>query len=162
MQRIYGIPRSMWLAKDLGDEAPKDIPAQIEKPKRVKAAPASPPPRISTSVALVKVAGDAEQGLTANQMAKEQLERVLRKLDEAYQEDRPIFELTQLEKLVNTCVTNYSRLTGERDLSVSMILRSASWAQVMRTVHQAILPFPQAAKALADAIEAIEGYGTES
>jgi transcriptional regulator with XRE-family HTH domain len=60
---------------------------------------------------------------------------------------------------LSTPLTGLSRLlaklTGQIDVSETMLLRSMGWARIKTALVESIRPYPEAARALADAIEKI-------
>jgi transcriptional regulator with XRE-family HTH domain len=60
---------------------------------------------------------------------------------------------------LSTPLTGLSRLlaklTGQIDVSETMLVRSMGWARIKTALVEAVKPYPEAARALADAIEKI-------
>ena len=67
-----------------------------------------------------------------------------------------IEELNALDKY-SRMVARYAELQGELNVSQEMILRSTFWDRVIRKVEEALGPYPDAARAVAKALEDLEG-----
>ena len=95
------------------------------------------------------------EGASALEQAKVQLERLKARLAKLEREDAGVAAIMAVEKVLMQALTNYSKLSGERDLTESMIVRSAVWQKVLRIFTEALTPFPEAAKAIADHIRGL-------
>ena len=146
----FGIPTTAWeLASD-------DAPPKAASP--VAATPSTQAKTPRPAPAVPRPDPDAAATKSALDLAKEQVQRVTRRLLDSEDADVSLQELGRQEVTLAKCLALYSQLSGERELSESMIVRSAPWAKLLRLVHEALEPFPQAAKAIADKLEA---YGQE-
>jgi hypothetical protein len=130
LQEVYDIPLASW-----------EIP--------VKTAAAPNPP--SSDPELLK---DLPSDISAKELARQQVDRILRRLHKAEAGDCGQKEMAAIESSYTGAVRLYSKLSGEFEITESMVLRSSAWARIMKRLEAVLARHPEIAKeitlALAD------------
>jgi len=83
----------------------------------------------------------------------EQLREQLHKLN--YDPTASPRERVAVSTALTSALRFFARLTGELDISKSQIVRSQHWLEIMRVLEDALRPFPEAAHAVARALEGL-------
>lgn len=68
-------------------------------------------------------------------------------------EDVPKERAHSIANAITACSRLLAKLTGQIDVSETMLLRSMGWARIKTSLVDAVRPYPEAARALAEAIE---------
>ena len=78
------------------------------------------------------------------------------RLNEAIAEGAARKDIAALQNSAASLWRLHSKLSGELEVTTSMILRSTQWQQLFKVLIDALRPYPDASKAVADAIEALK------
>jgi transcriptional regulator with XRE-family HTH domain len=68
-------------------------------------------------------------------------------------EDVPKERAHSIANAITACSRLLAKLTGQIDVSETMLLRSMGWARIKTALVEAVRPYPDATRALAEAIE---------
>jgi transcriptional regulator with XRE-family HTH domain len=136
---LYGIPSTDW-----------DVDAGAERAPAPPMAP-SAPPKTSSGAIPDSVHGKAEM---LEGMARSLLESLQEVDDEGQPTSTPL-ERAKVMSSVATTLTTIARLTGQFDVG-KRLFQLPIWKAAMRTLEEALRPFPEAAAAVETAFLALE------
>lgn len=68
----------------------------------------------------------------------------------------PRDQVTSIANAITSSSRLLARLSGQLEVTQAQVLRSAAWARLQRTILDALDPFPEALRAVADATERID------
>lgn len=134
IERVVGIPRAQW---DLADGIV--MPAEL------------PPPE-STLVSAVEPEAGPE--FSAKEKARAHMVNLERRVRDAG--NLGVRERALLDAAYSKAIAVFGRMSGELELTTAQILRSPAWGKICNTLVGAVEEWPQAAEAIAAALEALD------
>lgn len=134
VERVTGIPRAQWDAAD------------------GLVTPAGLPPPEPTLVSAVEP--EAGEELSAKEKARAHMVNLERRVRDAG--NMGVRERALLDAAYSKAIAVFGRMSGELELTTAQILRSPAWGKICNTLVGAVEEWPQAAEAIAAALEALE------
>ena len=125
-----GLPAEAWGAPMIREAPTSTAPAT----------PRAPRPKLS---------------LDASSVAR--LEESLRDIEQRLDEEPGASLLTDLLKLRASTLVQIARLRGEGEITAAMVYKSAVWREIIHALEETLVPFPEAARAVREAFQALEG-----
>ena len=81
--------------------------------------------------------------------------RTAKQLEAALEVETDTKAVTQISTALNRTYWHIGQLTGEAQITEAKIVRSDAWKNVLTRIEQALIPFPDAASALAKLFESL-------